>query len=161
MPRYNPHIAAATEATLLSIKDTAGIKKITDALPAGSNNIGGVTTIKTSGSLEVDGVIYPVFRDIISGSTSGDNTLIAAPGAGKVIRVVSINFIAAAAVGVVIEDSITGPDLTGNMPIAANSGMIVKDDDGIFEAGDNELLNMRLDAAVQVSGFINWIEITL
>lgn len=32
----------ATETTLASIKDTAGIKKITDALPAGTNNIGDV-----------------------------------------------------------------------------------------------------------------------
>lgn len=33
---------AATEATLAAIKDTAGIKKITDPLPAGDNNIGNV-----------------------------------------------------------------------------------------------------------------------
>ena len=32
----------STEATLASIKDTSGIKKITDALPAGDNNIGNV-----------------------------------------------------------------------------------------------------------------------
>lgn len=33
----------STETTLAAIKDTAGIKKITDALPAGTNNIGKVT----------------------------------------------------------------------------------------------------------------------
>lgn len=33
----------ATETTLASIKDTAGIKKITDALPTGTNSIGQVT----------------------------------------------------------------------------------------------------------------------
>lgn len=33
----------AIETILLAIKDTAGIKKIVDALPAGSNNIGKVT----------------------------------------------------------------------------------------------------------------------
>lgn len=33
---------AATEATLTAIKDTTGIKKITDQLPAGTNNIGDV-----------------------------------------------------------------------------------------------------------------------
>ena len=33
----------AIETILLAIKDTAGIKKIVDALPAGTNNIGKVT----------------------------------------------------------------------------------------------------------------------
>lgn len=36
---------AATETTLAAIKDTAGIKKITDALPAGTNNIGDVDVL--------------------------------------------------------------------------------------------------------------------
>lgn len=40
---------AATEATLASIKDTAGIKKITDALPAGTNNIGDVDVLTIPG----------------------------------------------------------------------------------------------------------------
>jgi len=36
-------LATAIETILLAIKDTAGIKKIVDALPAGTNNIGKVT----------------------------------------------------------------------------------------------------------------------
>jgi len=39
---------ASTEATLLSIKDTSGIKKITDALPSGSNLIGKVGIDQTT-----------------------------------------------------------------------------------------------------------------
>lgn len=39
---------AATEATLAAIKDTAGIKKITDPLPAGSNVIGKVEIDQTT-----------------------------------------------------------------------------------------------------------------
>lgn len=35
----------STETTLASIKDTSGIKKITDALPAGDNNIGNVDLV--------------------------------------------------------------------------------------------------------------------
>lgn len=55
----------ATETTLASIKDTAGIKKITDALPAGSNTLGGVNLPQytpVSGRLPVDGsgVVQPV-----------------------------------------------------------------------------------------------------
>ena len=36
-------LTTAIETVLLAIKDTAGIKKIVDALPAGTNNIGKVT----------------------------------------------------------------------------------------------------------------------
>jgi len=36
-------LTTAIETILLAIKDTAGIKKIVDALPAGTNNIGKVT----------------------------------------------------------------------------------------------------------------------
>lgn len=53
--------ALATEATLASIKDTAGIKKITDALPAGTNILGKVRIYNsddTDNSLSAGGQIF-------------------------------------------------------------------------------------------------------
>ena len=41
-------IDPATQGTLASIKDTDGIKKITDALPAGTNNIGDVDVVSSA-----------------------------------------------------------------------------------------------------------------
>jgi hypothetical protein len=46
---------AATEATLALIKNTDGIKKITDPLPSGSNTIGAVTQPVASDPWHVDG----------------------------------------------------------------------------------------------------------
>jgi hypothetical protein len=95
---------AATEATLASIKDTAGIKKITDALPAGDNSIGRVkltdgTTVAivdaTHGSLVgIDIAHYKVHQGLhyfiqdwveVSGAGSVLNLLIKVP-AGKYVH---------------------------------------------------------------------------
>lgn len=55
----------ATETTLAAIKDTDGIKKITDPLPAGTNIIGGTRLYDHNGNpLSVqDGVAYPAGND--------------------------------------------------------------------------------------------------
>jgi hypothetical protein len=47
--------AAAIQAVLEAIRDTAGIKKITDALPAGTNNIGDVDVLTVPAPLSTTG----------------------------------------------------------------------------------------------------------
>jgi len=151
---------AAIEVILNAIKDTTGIKKITDALPAGTNNIGKVTSIRQSGTLIVDGVEYAINHDIISASSSGDNTIIVAAGASTKIRIVSILYFADADVAIRLEDGAGGTALTGVMSTAGNSGIAINNDQGVFGDGsDNTLFNMELGAAIQVSGKISWIEI--
>jgi len=59
----------ATEATLTSIKDTSGIKKITDALPSGTNLLG-----KTSIDQTTDGTTNRVVSKI--SQTAGENIVI-------------------------------------------------------------------------------------
>ena len=71
---------AATETTLASIKDTAGIKKITDALPAGTNLLGKVgidqttpgTTNLVSLSAETTKVIGTVTANAGTGTSAVD-----------------------------------------------------------------------------------------
>ena len=58
---------AASEATLAAIRDTAGIKKITDALPAGSNLLGSVAQgTKATGSDGWPVVLYDSAGNAIS-----------------------------------------------------------------------------------------------
>lgn len=46
--RLSQATGASIETVLTAIRDTAGIKKITDALPAGTNNIGGVDVVSSA-----------------------------------------------------------------------------------------------------------------
>ena len=94
----------------------------------------------------------------ISGVTSGNNTLVAAQGAGKKIRVISISVIAAGDVDFRLEDGAGGTALTGVMSLAANGGFAWGyNPAGWTEGTANTLLNMELGGAVQVSGCITYI----
>lgn len=98
----------------------------------------------------------------ISGATNGNNTLVAAQGAGLKILVHSMFLVAAAAVSVKFQSAAGGTDLTGAMPLAANSGFSL----GFSQAGHfaptaaNALLNMVLNGAVQVSGALCYTAIS-
>ena len=89
---------------------------------------------------------------VISGATSGDNTVIAAV-TGKQFRITSLWFITAGAVDVRFESGASGTALTGIMSFAANGGMVLPHNpDGWFTNAVSTLLNMELGGAVQVSG---------
>ena len=99
--------------------------------------------------------ITPVFA-AISGATSGNNTLVAAD-ATKKIRVFALSIVAVTAVDVRFESAAGGTALTGVMSFAANGGYVLPYNPlGWFETVANELLNMELGAAVQVSGSITY-----
>ena len=89
---------------------------------------------------------------VISGATSGDNTVLAAT-TNRVIRVHSLFLIAASAVAVRFESAAGGTALTGVMSIGANGGIVLPHNPaGWFETVHSQLLNMELGGAVQVSG---------
>ncbi len=83
---------AATETTLASIKDTAGIKKITDALPAGTNLLGkvgidqttpGTTNLVAANITQLAGTATAVG---VGASSAGTARVVQANDAGKTIQ---------------------------------------------------------------------------
>lgn len=99
--------------------------------------------------------VTPAFA-AISGATSGDNTLVAA-NATKKIRVFALAIVAAGAVNVRFESAAGGTALTGVMSFAANGGYVLPyNEAGWFETAANQLLNMELGGAVQVSGQLTY-----
>ncbi len=94
---------------------------------------------------------------LISGATSGNNTLVAAV-TGKRIRVLSYFMVAAAAVVARFESDADGTALTGVMSMIAGVPHSAHDPTGLFETDvAAELLNMELGGAVQVSGFLTYV----
>lgn len=134
----------------------ARLKDIDDAVQAGAVAAGTVASRSTD-ILSVMPAEIPT-KAAISGATSGNNTLVAAAGAGNSIVVTSLFIVAAGDVDVRFEDGAGGTALTGVMSIAANSGFVLPHNpDGWFETSDNTLLNMELGGAVQVSGALNYV----
>ena len=127
------------------------------ATPAGTNLIGRVAASnETSGIYNGTTALVPLFA-AISGTTSGDNTLVAAD-ATKKIRVLSMNVIAAAAVAFRLESAAGGTALTGVQSLSANGGFVLPFSPiGHFETAANQLLNMELGGAVQVSGSLVYV----
>lgn len=99
---------------------------------------------------------------IISGATSGDNTLVAAV-ASKKIRVLALHVTAsgtAAATKIRFESGAGGTALTGQMDIAQYAGFTLPFNPvGWFETASGVLLNMELDAAEQTDGMLVYVEV--
>lgn len=158
------------------------------ALPAGSNAIGklvandGVdignvdvasqpardrTTDNVGAALVTDALmndttaLTPKFANI-NGNTSGNNTLVAAVG-GKKIRVLAISLVAAGNVTLILEDGAGGGDLLGPLEFDGSTqpkGIVLQFCPlGHFETTANTLLNMSLDAAIQVGGHVVYVEV--
>lgn len=96
----------------------------------------------------------------IDAASAGDNTVVAAV-AGKKIRVVGIKFSVASDVTVTWKSGTGGTALSGAETFKAGGGM--SDYWGphgyFFETSAGALLNCSLGGAVQVSGWLNYIEI--
>jgi len=93
---------------------------------------------------------------LVSGATSGNNTLLAAQ-TGYKIRVHSFTIVAAGAVAVRFESGAGGTALTGVMSLITGVPMTVNlEREGHFETAVSTLLNMELGGAVQVSGFLTY-----
>lgn len=98
------------------------------------------------------------YRAVISAASSGDNTLIAAAGAGIKNKVLGLIIVASGDVDLRLEDGAGGTALTGVISLAAdgNGFILPMTFPGYhwIQTSDNTLLNLELSAAVQVSGCI-------
>jgi hypothetical protein len=89
----------------------------------------------------------------VSAASSGQNTVVAAPGAGKFIRVYGYVLVASSSVTAKWQSNTT--DLTGAMSFTANSGVASGwARDGWFDCNTNEALKLNLGGALQVSGHV-------
>lgn len=89
----------------------------------------------------------PVQYAVISASGTGDNTIVAAQGAGKKIRVLEYIIVAKAATTARFESAAGGTALTGVMSLTTNN--IVSsgfNPYGLFETAANALLNLETSA---------------
>jgi hypothetical protein len=94
----------------------------------------------------------------ISINTSGDNAVIAAPGAGKYIVIDHINFVTAGAVNVQFKD---GSTVYGGLyTLTTNQGFVLEniyqDEDGIITLSENAAFNINLSGNVLCGGFIRY-----
>lgn len=101
-----------------------------------------------------------ILRKVIDGSTSGDNTIIAAV-ADKRICVVSLYLVTAGAVDIRFEDGAGGTQLTGLQSLAAKGSITLNyNPSGWFLLSTNTLLNMELGGNIQCSGALTYLLVT-
>lgn len=99
-----------------------------------------------------------VKRVVVSASSSGDNTLVAAV-TGKRIRVLALCLVPTGAVTVRLESAAGGTALTGQMPLAANANFVWPfAEKGWAQTVAGELLNLELSGAVAVNGALVYEE---
>lgn len=94
----------------------------------------------------------------ITFSTSGNHTLIAAPGAGKYLAIDHINFIVAGATNVYFVDGTT--QYGGLYTLTTNQAMVlenvVPNQKGVITCSDNSAFVINSSAAVVVGGFVRY-----
>lgn len=96
--------------------------------------------------------VTPTFA-VIDHAVSGDNTVVAAQGAGNIILVHQVFLVASGAVTVRFESGAAGTALTGQMQLAANGGFVLPFSPvGWFKTAANTLLNLELSGATSVDG---------
>lgn len=97
------------------------------------------------------------FADI-NDSSSGDNTIVAAQGAGKRIAVWAILIVSDGTVDVRWEDGAAGTAFTGQIPLQAREGYSISAGGlvPLFVGSANTLLNLELSAAVNVHGLVSY-----
>lgn len=126
-------------------------------IAAGTNVIG--YTSDTAAYIDESGNSLTVKRAVINTATSGDNTLVAAV-VGKKIRVLNVMLIARGTVLARFESGASGTALTGQMQLYSGTGFAPGyDKHGHFETGTNTLLNLELSAAVNVDGWLTYVEV--
>jgi hypothetical protein len=93
---------------------------------------------------------------VVNAAASGDNTIIAAPGAGKQIEVRGYHIAAAGAVTATWKSGSTA--LTGAMTMATGTPHDAYSwADPVFLLAANEALVLTLGGAVQVSGHVTYV----
>jgi hypothetical protein len=98
------------------------------------------------------------FKYAVINAASGDNTIVAAAGAGVKIRVLSYVIVSGGTGNARFESAAGGTALTGIMPLVANTGVSAGfNPAGWFETADNALLN--LEATADMDGHLTYVEI--
>lgn len=91
---------------------------------------------------------------VINVNTATTTVIVAAPTSPAFIRVLGWERLAGGTVNVTFKDGTTA--LEGPMPLAAQAGDVVVDEDGVFDCTPGNALQMTTDAAVQVSGHVKY-----
>ncbi|RJO60391.1 hypothetical protein C4544_05190 [candidate division WS5 bacterium] len=98
------------------------------------------------------------YKANIDTATSGDNTIIAAPGAGKYLAIDHINMVPKGGVTIQFKDGST--DYGGDYLLTTSQGFVLEnvyaDQDGIITCSDNSAFVINLSGNVQVSGFVRY-----
>jgi hypothetical protein len=109
---------------------------------------------------------YPVpHKDIkrafVNASAAGDNAIVAAPGAGIMIRVISLVAVAGAVANTLTMRSGTTA-ISAGFPIAANGGMVLNENSsGWFQTAANEALNVNLSGSTAMGVSITYVLTTV
>lgn len=94
----------------------------------------------------------------VSTAASGATQIVAAPGAGKRIRVLGFGLVAAGAVTAKWQSAAN--DLTGAMSLVTGTPLTgPATPGGILDCNANEALNISLGGAVQASGWVSYVVI--
>lgn len=112
-------------------------------------------------SVSLDSFI--VKQAVISASSSGNNTIVAAVP-GKQIWVLKLVLMSNGTVNVKFQSGAGGTDITGLFYLVANTGFAMNQDGGImatpwFKTASGELLNLNLSDAIAVGGVLTYIEV--
>ncbi len=147
----------ATGALALAKVGTAHSTTITSLLMLGSD---GATSpipraIRTDTSGRVITIPGTLVHKAISVSASGNTTIHASVASNK-IKVISYALVSGGTVNVKFVDG-GGTDMTGAMPLIANSGVSFASANPCMETATGSGLQINLSAAVQVSGHISYL----
>lgn len=105
-------------------------------------------------------VVSEIQSAVVNTAASGNNSIVAAQGVGVKIRVVGFFLISAGAVVANLQSGAGGTSLTGPMSLITGVQASAGPSNGLFDTAANALLNLNLGAAVQVSGFVNWVTVS-
>ena len=131
--------------------DIGGRNEVRRDLDERSGRLGGLVGVQRLGSEDK--------RAAFDFENAGDNTLVEAV-AGKVILVLALILVPAAAMAVRFESGAGGAALTGVMNIGAKDPLVLPyNPEGWFETESSELLNLELGGAQQTSGCLSYVEV--
>lgn len=155
-------LALAEDAAGLPVRLMAGTANVGDvdvaSVPGMDRTTDSAAVAQQGGVVMIGNTVYTVTRIPVDTATSGDHTLLAAQGAGKVIRVISFWLVVAGSVTVTFASGAgVTTKLAGAMTLSAGIEK-TRDPDGVMnDTAANALLNLNLSAAVQVSGQVKVI----
>ena len=92
---------------------------------------------------------------LVNPSTTGNTAVVAAAGAGIMIRVVSVALVTTLANGVKFQSATT--DISPLFPLGGNGGFVLPPNEaGWFSTAANEALNVNLSVATATGVLINY-----